>query len=410
MSILLRSKAAFRDFVEAESAGGLVLMGAAAVGFFLANSHWSDEYTHVLHSKVGGLDVLHWINDGLMALFFLLVGLEIKREMVDGQLSTWSTRVLPCAAAIGGMVFPAIIFMAVNWDVPEDWRGWAIPSATDIAFALGVLSFFNSRVPNSLKVFLTSLAIIDDLGAILIIALFYSSGFSFLALGIDVLALIALIALNRFGVMKLIPYLILGFILWGAMLFSGLHATLAGVLLAMTIPIGALGKGEMDADGEHEGHTTSPLHRLEHGLEKWVAFLIVPIFGLANAGVSLEGVGFDVMFHPLALGIILGLFLGKQLGIMLTVWAATKTGLANWPEGATWRQTYGVSIFCGIGFTMSLFIGLLAFPDVERQDITKLAVLVGSLLSVVAGSIVFLSPGGKRLAELAKEEERVPRF
>ncbi len=403
-SVVARSRNAFRNFVQAESAGGLVLIGAAALGFIIANSAWSEDYTHILHTKVGGLDVLHWINDGLMALFFLLVGLEIKREMLEGQLNTWSKRILPCVAAVGGMIMPAVIFMIVNYNVPEDYRGWAIPTATDIAFALGVLSLFGSRVVNSLKVFLTSLAIIDDLLAILIIALFYSGDLSLPFLGAAAAAAGLLFLMNWFGVMRVWPYLIVGAALWAAMLFSGIHATLAGVILALAIPIG----GGHAAVGAKE--VPSPLHDMEHALEKWVAFLIVPIFGMANAGVSLAGVGIGHLIEPLALGIILGLFLGKQLGIMATVWVAVKTGLAAWPEGATWRQTYGVAVFCGIGFTMSLFIGLLAFPDVEREEITKLAVLVGSLLSVAFGSLIFLTSGRLTLAEEEKAESRVPRY
>jgi Na+:H+ antiporter, NhaA family len=406
MSLIERSKATFQNFVASESAGGLVLMGSAAVGFLLANSAWAGDYQTILQTKLGGMDVLHWINDGLMALFFLFVGLEIKREMVEGQLDTWPRRILPCIAALGGMIAPAIIFMIINFEYPADWRGWAIPTATDIAFALGVLSFFNARIPNSLKVFLTSLAIIDDLGAIVIIAFFYSHNLSLPALGIAGATALALFGLNRFGVLKLFPYILLGFVLWGSMLFSGIHATLAGVILAMMIPIAP----EEPDQPNGKRHETSPLHRVEHALGNWVGFGIVPLFGLANAGVSLQGIGWETLAEPLALGVMLGLFLGKQIGIMLTVWVATKTGFAQWPQGATWRQTYGVAVFCGIGFTMSLFIGLLAFPDFHREDIVKLAVLCGSLLSAIAGSIVFLSPGGRALAEMVAEERRVPRF
>ncbi len=399
-SLIARSRETFQSFVESESAGGLVLMASAAAGLILANSALAGSYHAILHTKIANFDVLHWINDGLMAIFFLLVGLEIKREMVEGQLDTWPARILPCFAALGGMIAPAIVFMFVNRDVPADWRGAAIPTATDIAFALGVLSLFRSRVPGALKVFLTSLAIIDDLGAIVIIAVFYSHNLSLLALGLAGVTTLALFGLNRSGVLKIAPYLILGVVLWMAMLFSGIHATLAGVILAMTIPIGP--------ERDHGGH--SPLHAIEHKLGPWVGFGIVPVFGLANAGVSLHGMGLETLVEPLALGIILGLFVGKQCGIMFTVWLATKTGIAEWPKGATWRQTYGVAVFCGIGFTMSLFIGLLAFPDVERQDITKLAVLVGSLLSAIAGAIVFLSPGGRKLEQIVAEEERIPRF
>jgi NhaA family Na+:H+ antiporter len=280
------------------------------------------------------------------------------------------------------MIAPALLFFLVNRENPETWRGWAIPTATDIAFALGVLSLFGSRVPNSLKVFLTSLAIIDDLGAILIIALFYAADLSWEALGLAALATICLLALNRFGVMRLWPYLVIGLGLWAAMLFSGIHATLAGVVLAITIPIGPGGDSKKE---------TSPLHSLEHALEPWVAFLVLPIFGFANAGVPLQGLSPDLLLAPLALGIVLGLFFGKQLGIMLSVLIAIRSGLARLPAHATWLEMWGVAILCGIGFTMSLFIGLLAFDDPKYEVMTKLSVLAGSLLSALAGGIVLLS-------------------
>jgi NhaA family Na+:H+ antiporter len=383
MPLIRRARSAFQRFAAWEAAGGLVLMAGAALGMAIANSSLAAGYNHALHAEVGGLSVLHWINDGLMALFFLLVGLEIKREMLEGELDSWPRRVLPLVAALGGMIAPALIFLAINWQTPETWGGWAIPTATDIAFALGVLSLLRSRIPNSLKVFLTSLAIMDDLGAILIIAIFYGSNLSASALGLAVLAAGALAALNRFGVVRLAPYLMLGAGLWAAMLFSGIHATLAGVVLAMTIPLGPPNKKQTD----------SPLHRLEDALGPWVAFLVLPVFGLANAGVPLGGLSFDMLLAPLSLGIALGLFLGKQAGIMAAVFLATRAGIARLPARATWSQIYGVAILCGIGFTMSLFIGLLAFAGQERESMTKLAVLAGSLASALTGALVLLRRG-----------------
>lgn len=382
MSTSHRTATTFRRFVESEAAGGLVLMGSAALGLAVANSPLASSYTDILHAPVAGLDVLHWINDGLMALFFLLVGLEIKREMLEGQLDTWPRRALPLIAALGGMLGPALIFMAVNAAHAENWRGWAIPTPTDIAFALGVLSLFGSRVPGSLKVFLTSLAIIDDLGAILIIAIFYASGVSFAALGLAALTAAALFGLNAFGVMRLSPYLLLGLVLWAEMLSSGIHASLAGVVLAMAIPLA----GQSKAASAH-----SPLHDLERALSPWVAFLVLPVFGFANAGVSLAATGVGSLVSPLSLGIVGGLFLGKQTGILASVFLAKRAGIAALPAGATRRQIYGVALLCGIGFTMSLFIGLLAFSDVERESATKLAVMVGSLLSALAGGAVLLT-------------------
>jgi NhaA family Na+:H+ antiporter len=383
MALFRRARSTFQRFAESEASGGLVLMASAALGMAAANSFFAEGYEHLLHTKIGGLDVLHWINDGLMALFFLLVGLEIKRELVAGELDSWPRRALPFIAALGGMAAPALIFFAVNWHTPENWRGWAIPTATDIAFALGVLSLFGSRIPNSLKVFLTSLAIIDDLGAILIIAIFYAADLSALALGGAALVTAALVALNLTGVTRLAPYLLLGGLLWASMLFSGIHATLAGVILAMTIPLGAPAGGQGQASG-------SALYRLEDALGPWVAFLVVPVFGFANAGVSLAGVDLEMMLAPLSLGVVLGLFIGKQLGIMVSIFAASRAGIVQVPSDATWREVYGVAVLCGIGFTMSLFIGLLAFADIERESMTKLAVLTGSLMSALLGAIVLL--------------------
>ena len=358
-------------------------MASAALGMVIANSPLADDYLHFLHWKIAGLDVLHWINDGLMALFFLLVGLEIKRELLVGELNSWPCRALPFMAALGGMMIPALIFFAVNWQTPENWRGWAIPTATDIAFALGVLSLLGSRIPNSLKVFLISLAIIDDLGAILIIAIFYASSLSALALGAAGAVMLALVVLNMLGVTRLAPYLVLGVLLWASMLFSGVHATLAGVVLAMIIPLGAPDENENKA-------SASPLYRLEDALGPWVAFIVLPVFGFANAGVSLTGVNLETMLAPLSLGIVLGLFVGKQLGIMAFIVAGSRARVVKLPAGATWRQIYGVAVLCGIGFTMSLFIGLLAFDEQQQIAATKLAVLVGSLLAAVIGAATLI--------------------
>ncbi|MCA0421393.1 MAG: Na+/H+ antiporter NhaA, partial [Proteobacteria bacterium] len=298
---------ALRDFLHSEAAGGIVLMVVAALALVVANSPAAPLYFGVLKSYVLGLSVLHWINDALMAVFFLLVGLEIKREMLDGQLSSWARRALPGFAALGGMIAPALVYVGFNLGSPDTLRGWAIPAATDIAFALGVLSLLGSRVPASLKIFLTALAILDDLGAVIIIAVFYTAELSGIYLGLAAATLVALVALNRLGVMRLAPYLLLGAALWYFTLKSGVHATLAGVALALTIPL--------TPSPARPDSTTSPLHRLEHGLHPWVAFLIIPIFGFANAGVSFTGLGLSTLGQAVPLGIMLGLFLGKQIGV-----------------------------------------------------------------------------------------------
>jgi NhaA family Na+:H+ antiporter len=375
-----RSRTTFQRFIESEATGGLVLMASAALGLAMANSPLAPDYEALLHAPLGSLDLLHWINDGLMTFFFLLVGLEIKREIVEGHLDTWPRRTLPLIAALGGMLVPALIFMAINFPHPENWRGWAVPTATDIAFALGVLALVGSRVPTSLKVFLTSLAIIDDLGAILIIAIFYASDLSFVALAAAAVFAATLYWLNRRGETRPLPYILLGVMLWAAMLYSGIHATLAGVVLAMMIPI------NHSSDGK-----PSLLHSMERGLSKWVAYLVLPIFGFANAGVSIASTGHMSLVSPLGLGIIGGLFLGKQAGILASVYLAKHAGIAALPAGVSWRQIYGVALLCGIGFTMSLFIGLLAFTDPEKEAVLKLAVLVGSLLSALAGALVLLT-------------------
>ncbi|TWA66289.1 sodium/proton antiporter (NhaA family) [Azospirillum baldaniorum] len=377
-----RRPAAFiRNFMSNEASGGILLMVAAALALVVANSPLSAAYFDTLHTYILGLSIGHWINDGLMAIFFLLVGLEIKREMLDGQLSTWSCRILPGVAAAGGMLVPALVYLAFNAGNPATVNGWAIPAATDIAFALGVLSLLGPRVPVSLKIFLTALAIIDDLGAVIIIALFYTADLSLPALGVAALLLAALIGLNRFGVRSLLPYLVLGAGLWGAVLLSGVHATLAGVTLALTIPL------RPASDAAADPH--APLLRLEHAIHPWVAFLIVPVFGFANAGVSFAGMDASILTGSLPLGIALGLFLGKMVGVFGTAWLTIRLGFAGMPAGATTAQLYGVALLCGIGFTMSLFIGALAFPtSPELGDAVKVGVFAGSILSATAGALV----------------------
>jgi Na+:H+ antiporter, NhaA family len=345
----------------------------------VANSPLAPAYFGALGAYFGPLSLLHWINDALMAVFFLLVGLEIKREILDGQLSTWPRRALPGIAAAGGMAVPALIYAGFNWGNPATMRGWAIPTATDIAFALGVLALLGSRVPTSLKVFLTALAIIDDLGAVAIIAVFYTGNLSFLDLGLAAAVLAVLAGMNRAGVMRLWPYLLLGAVLWVFVLRSGVHATIAGVLLAFTIPLHA-------RPGRPDDMLGSPLHRLEHVLHNPVAFLVVPVFGFANAGVSLAGLGLEALLDTLTLGVALGLLLGKLVGVFGSAALAIRLGLADVPMGAGWLQLVGVSLLCGIGFTMSLFIGMLAFAsDPVLQSEVKIGILGGSILAGLAG-------------------------
>lgn len=360
-------------------------MGAAAMALVVANSPLAPGYFAALKVEfgfaIGGFhlseSVLHWINDGLMALFFLLVGLEIKREVLDGQLSRPSRIILPGVAALGGVVLPALIYLAFNGGIPETRAGWAIPAATDIAFALGVLALLGPRVPGSLKIFLTAIAIMDDLAAIVIIALFYTAELHLAALAAAGAILVMLFVLNRLKVVVLWPYIVGGLALWYFVLESGVHATLAGVALAMLIPL-RRSPGTPD-------HAASPLHRLEHGLHKPVAFLIVPLFGFANAGLSFAGVSPAAALEPVPLGVALGLFIGKPLGVFLSAWVIIRLGWADMPRGASMGQLCGVAVLCGIGFTMSLFIGNLAFSDPGLIDATKIGVLVGSLASALLG-------------------------
>ena len=372
-----RTITAMRYFLSGDAAGGYVLMAAGALAMLVANSPLSAAYFHALHIEIAGMSVLHIVNDGLMALFFLLVGLEIKREMLAGQMSSWPRRILPGAAAFGGMIIPALIFLAVNARFPENHRGWAIPAATDIAFSLGVLALLGSRVPTSLKLLLTAIAIIDDLGAIVIIAIAYTTDLSLADLGLAIVGIAALAAMNRADVKSLIPYLVIGVFVWYEVLLSGVHATLAGVAVALTIPLNP-------DDNRHH----SPLIRLEHALAPLATFAVVPLFGFANAGVSFEGVGPDVLVEPVPLGIALGLFVGKQIGVFGAIAVLVRLGFAV-PEGASWRQIWGLAILCGIGFTMSLFIAALAFGEGSPQGSdAKIGVLCGSIISAIAGYLL----------------------
>ena len=374
---------AIRRFLESQSSAGLVLMGAAVLALMVANSPLGPNYETILHAYVGPLSVGHWINDALMAVFFLFVGLEIKREMLDGQLSTWSRRILPGIAAAGGMMVPALVYLVFNRGPTA--AGWAIPAATDIAFALGVIALLGNRVPASLRVFLAALAIIDDLGAVMIIAVFYTAKLSIPDLAGAAVAIMVLISLNRFGVRRLTPYLLVGAILWVLVFRSGIHATLAGVVLAFTIPMQCTpGRPDNDLD--------SPLHRLEHALNLPVGFLVVPIFGLANAGVPVLTLPAEALVAPVTLGVALGLLIGKITGVFGFSMLAVRLGLADMPAHAGKRQLLGVALLCGIGFTMSIFITLLAFPGSQLlQAEAKLGVLAGSFLSGLLGYLLLRS-------------------
>jgi NhaA family Na+:H+ antiporter len=363
----------FEDFFRSEAAGGILLLLVTVLAMTLANSPFAPVYFAALNAHLGPLDVLHWVNDGLMVLFFLLVGLEIRRELGEGELSTWRGRALPGLAAVGGMAVPALIYAFINRADPVTVHGWAIPTATDIAFTLGVLALFGARVPPALKIFLTALAILDDLLAVLIIALFYGHGLSPLFLALAAVTLAVVWALSRARVTMLWPYLLLGLLLWLFVLKSGLHATLAGVALAFAVPAPTPG---------------SVSRRLEHGLVNWVAFAIVPLFAFANAGVSLAGMGLSALTEPVTLGVVLGLFLGKQMGVFGAAWASVKLGLARLPADTSWAALYGAALLCGIGFTISLFIGALAFGAAAAGAEAKLGVLIGSLLSGVSGLVV----------------------
>jgi NhaA family Na+:H+ antiporter len=384
-----------------ERNAGLLLIAAAALALLAANSPLADIYQHLLHWKfgpalprVGQFDLHHWIADGLMAIFFLLVGLEVKREWYDGSLATPSERRLPIVAAAVGMALPALIYIVTVGTSSSLGRGWAIPAATDIAFAVGVLAILGNRAPASIKLLLVTIAVVDDIGAVLVIALFYTAKLNVAALASALALAGAMAALGQFGVRRLWPFLVGGAVLWLLVLASGIHATIAGVLTALTIPLGG-------------GEPSSPLKRLEHAIHPWVMFGVVPLFGLVSAGVPLGG-GLSVLLQPVALGIAAGLFAGKQLGILGAVWLAVRTGLAPQPRRTNWRQLYGAALLCGIGFTMSLFIGALAFPgDQIRIDEARIGTLAGSLLSAIAGYVVlrFAPPAPSTPEDLEEAEE-----
>ena len=382
-------QATIKNFLRLESAGGIVLMAAAALALIAANSGAAGLYAYFIDTpvevRVGGLQIAKplflWVNDGLMAIFFFLIGLELKREFLEGELSRPANVLLPVIGAVGGIVGPVAIYVPINQGNTAALSGWAIPAATDIAFALGILTLLGTRVPVSLKVFLVSLALFDDLGAIIIIAIFYSADLSTTALVIAAVCLMALATMNRRNVMSISSYVLIGVVMWTAVLKSGVHATLAGVALAAFIPM---------RDPDDAAH--SPLRELEHDLHQLVAFGVLPLFAFVNAGIDLGGVGIDSLLHPVPLGIAAGLFVGKQLGIFLLCFAAIKLGLARLPDGANWGSLYGVSILCGVGFTMSLFVGSLAFENTAFDQSMvfdeRLGIILGSLLSGAMGYLV----------------------
>lgn len=377
----------FREFIKLESASGIILILAAIMAMVIANSPLSIYYDMLIdvpvEIRVGPLELakplILWINDGLMAVFFFLVGLELKRELLEGQLSSWQSIILPLMGAIGGMAVPALFYVMFNWDDPVAMKGWAIPAATDIAFALGILALLGSRVPAALKIFLVSLAIFDDIGAILIIAIFYSESLSYTALVITIIFLVVLFIYNRRGVSTFSPYMLVGVVMWVAVLKSGVHATLAGVLLAMFIPM----RNPLDLN-------RSPVRALEHDLHSPVAFVILPLFAFVNSGISLKGMGLDYLLHSVPLGIAVGLFFGKQIGVFLFCWLGVQLRLFKLPAGMNWMTLYGISLLCGIGFTMSLFIGSLAFESSGENILfdERLGIIIGSVLSAVAGYFV----------------------
>lgn len=383
-----------KEFLRLDVSSGILLLLAAILAMVVENSPADVWYDTLLEIPVAiqfgefviAKPLLLWINDGLMAIFFFFIGLEVKREFLAGELSEPSRVVLPIIAAVGGMAVPAAIYATINWDDPVAMKGWAIPSATDIAFALGVLALLGSRVPQTLKLFLMTLAIIDDLGAIIIIALFYTVDLSLSSLVLAMISVLTLIALNRKGVLSLAPYMLVGFVLWAAVLKSGVHATLAGVLTAFFIPF-----------KKEPGESHTQLEKLEHDLHPAVAYGILPLFAFANAGIPFDGITIDSFLHPVPLGIAAGLFFGNQLGVFGLSWVAIKLGISKLPEGVNWIQLYGVALLCGIGFTMSLFVGSLAFeqgsPDYAIDD--RLGILLGSFLSGVSGFMVLRFMGGK---------------
>lgn len=424
-----------QQFLHKEASGGILLIIATVIALIWANSPFAESYHHLWHTYVSinigntGLNysLHHWINDGLMVIFFFVVGLEIKRELLVGELSSAKKAALPIAAALGGMIFPALIYIIFNFG-SEGSTGWGIPMATDIAFVVGILALLGNRVPLSLKIFILALAIVDDIGAVLVIAIFYTSDISLISLAIAVVLLVVLIVMNRIGVRNLLIYTIVGVALWLAFLKSGVHATVAGVLLAFTIPASSrintkkftdetnqLVK-DFDSAGDHGENVLTnserlsivdeienncekiltPLQRFEHSLHPWVSFLIMPVFALANAGVTIGSGLTTAITHSVSIGIILGLFLGKQIGIFLFSFAAVKLKIASVPEGVSWKKIYSAAILAGIGFTMSLFIANLAFGNPELLDTAKVGILSGSLLSGIIGFIILKSALNKK--------------
>lgn len=383
-----------KEFFKLEASAGILLGLTAILAIIIENSPFRNFYDYLLNTpvaiQIGGFAIdkplLLWINDGLMAIFFLLVGLEIKREILEGQLSSREQVVLPIIAAFGGLAVPALIYSYFNWGDADAIKGWAIPAATDIAFALGVIMLLGKRVPESLKICLVAIAIIDDLAAIVIIALFYTKSLSLISLGFGLLAIIALYVMNRKGVVKIAPYMVVGIFLWACVLKSGVHATLAGVVVALFIPLRT--KNESGK---------SPAKSLEHGLHPWVAYSILPIFAFANAGVSLQGLSLEMLLHPITLGIAAGLFFGKQIGIMSVTAICVLTKICKLPKGVNWSQYYAMSLITGIGFTMSLFIGTLAFDNIDNQTFVRLGVILGSLLSGISGYILLRIACKKRI-------------
>jgi len=376
-----------KKFIESKTAPGVILCLSAVLALIFANSplnHFYEGFKNLpVLLQVGSFSIdkplLLWINDGLMAIFFLLIGLEIKRELIEGHLSDYRQALLPAIAALGGLVVPALIYSYFNWGDPIAIQGWAIPSATDIAFALGVLLMLGDRVPASLKICLVAVAIIDDLAAVIIIALFYTADISLISLSLSFIGLSIALLLNLKGVTKIGPYVLLGIFVWACVLKSGVHATLAGVALGLIIPLRV-----ENSKGE------SPLKVMEHSLHSFVAFVVLPVFAFANAGLSFSGVTIEKLLNPVTIGIALGLFVGKQAGVMIATFIGYRLSLCRLPEGVTWTQFYGMALLTGIGFTMSLFIGTLAFTDIEMATPVRLGVLIGSILSALAGVAVLL--------------------
>ena len=369
-----------KAFFQSESAGGISLLSAAILGVLVANSPMADQYFATMQIHLGPMTILEWVNDALMALFFLYVGIEIKKEMISGELDTKHKRVLPVLAAFAGVFTPAIVYYFAAGYMPEFRHGWGIPTATDIAFAIGVITMLGNMVSPAMKAFLAALAVIDDLIAIVVIALFYGAGVNFMDLIAAAAVTGLLVYTNKQGYLRPLPYCVLGLVLWYLVLKSGVHATIAGVVLAMTIP----------AMGKLDGETVYPMHAWADKLKNWVNFLIIPLFSFLNAGVSFSDVSVDHLFHPVVLGVSLGLILGKQLGIFSAVYVLVQSKIIKMPTNTTWPEVYGTAIVCGIGFTMSLFVATLAFPPGVTQEMSKIGIFIGSIISGLLGAIVLI--------------------